>query len=44
LRNDTPAFKAVDLLYNTLTLAFVKTLPFIEEILKQRKEVRNADK
>ena len=44
LRNETPAYKAVDLLYNALTLAFVKTLPFVAEIIKQRKEDRNADK
>ena len=44
LRNDTPAYRAVDLLYNVLTLAFVKALPFMEEILKQRKEDRNANK
>ena len=44
LRNDTPAYKAVDLLYNALTLAFVKALPFVAEILKQRKEERNENK
>lgn len=44
LRNDTPAYKAVDLLYNALTLAFVKALPFVAEILKQRKEDRNENK
>ncbi len=44
LRNDAPAYRAVDLLYNALTLAFVKTLPFVAEIIKQRKEDRNADK
>ena len=44
LRNETPAYKAIDLLYSALTLAFVKTLPFVAEIIKQRKEDRNADK
>ena len=44
LRNDTPAYKAVDLLYNALTLAFVKALPFVAEILKQRKEERSENK
>ena len=44
LQNDTPAYKAMDLLYNALTLAFVKGLPFVAEIIKQRKEERNADK
>ena len=44
LRVDTPAYRAVDLLYNALTLAFVKAMPFVAEILKQRKEERNADK
>ncbi len=44
LRCDTPAYKAMDLLYSTLTLAFVKALPFVAEIIKQRKEERDADK
>lgn len=44
LRNDTPAYKATDLLYSTLTLAFVKALPFVGEILKQRKEEKNGNK
>lgn len=44
LRNTTPAFKAVDLLYSALTLTFVKALPFLGEILNQRKEVKNAYK
>ncbi|MBE6304286.1 MAG: hypothetical protein E7089_10225 [Bacteroidales bacterium] len=44
LRNDAPAYRAVDLLYNALTLAFVKTLPFVAEILKQRKEERDGNK
>ena len=39
-----PAYKAVDLLYSALTLAFVKALPFVGEILKQRKEEKHADK
>jgi hypothetical protein len=34
----------VDLLYSALTLTFVKALPFIGEILNQRKEVKNAYK
>ena len=44
LRGETPAYRTLDLLYNALTLAFVKGLPFVAEILKQRKEERNADK
>ena len=44
LRNDTPAYRTVDLLYSTLTLAFVKALPFVAEILRQRKEELHADK
>ena len=44
LRVETPAYRAVDLLYSVLTLAFVKTLPFMADILKQRKEDRNANK
>lgn len=44
LQKETPACKAMDLLYSVLTLAFVKGLPFMAEILKQRKEERNADK
>lgn len=34
----TPAYKAVDLLYNALTLAFVKVLPYMAQILKQKKD------
>ncbi len=44
LRSETPAYRTLDLLYNGLTLAFVRTLPFIAEILKQRKEERHANK
>lgn len=44
LRRETPAYKAVDMLYNSLTLAFVKGLPIVGEILKQRKEERNENK
>ena len=44
LQAETPAYKAVDMLYNVLTLAFVKALPFMAEILKQRKEEKNANK
>ena len=44
LRVDTPAYRTFDLIYSVLTLAFVKALPFMEEILKQRKEDRNANK
>ena len=44
LRSETPAYKTVDLLYNVLTLAFIKALPFMADIIKQRKEERNADK
>ena len=44
LRVETPAYRTVDLLYSVLTLAFVKTLPFMAEILKQRKEERDANK
>ena len=44
LQRETPAYRAVDMLYNTLTLAFVKALPFMAEILKQRKEERNENK
>lgn len=44
LRNDTPAYRTLDLLYSALTLAFVKALPFVAEILKQRKEERDANK
>lgn len=44
LRNDVPAYKAVDLLYNALTMAYVKGLPYIAEMLKQRKEERHEDK
>lgn len=44
LRPDTPAYRATDLLYSTLTLAFVKALPFVGEILKQRKEEKNGNK
>ena len=42
LYNNTPAFKAVDLLYNALTLAFIKSLPIFNEILKQRREVKKC--
>ena len=38
LKSGTPAYRTVDLLYDVLTLAFVKTLPFVGEIIKQRKE------
>ena len=34
----TPAYKAVDLLYSALTLAFVKVLPYMAEILKKKKD------
>ena len=44
LRREAPAYKAVDMLYNSLTLAFVKGLPIVGEILKQRKEERNENK
>lgn len=44
LRHDTPAYRTIDLLYSTLTLAFVKALPFVGEILKQRKEEMHAGK
>ena len=44
LDTQTPAYKAVDLLYSALTLAFVKALPFVAEILKQRKEERHENK
>ena len=44
LRSETPAYKAIDMLYSTLTLAFIKGLPFVAEFIKQRKEERYADK
>lgn len=44
LDRQTPAYKALDLLYSTLTLAFVKALPFVAEILKQRKEEHHENK
>jgi hypothetical protein len=44
LRTETPAYRTLDLLYNGLTLAFVKALPFVSEILKQRKEDYYANK
>ncbi len=44
LRHDTPAYRTVDLLYGTLTLAFVKALPIVAEVLKERKEERHAGK
>ena len=44
LRIETPAYRTLDLLYNGLTLTFVKALPFVSEILKQRKEEYNAYK
>ena len=44
LRSETPVYRTVDLLYNALTLAFVKGLPFVADIIKQRKEERYADK
>ena len=44
LDQQTPAYRTLDMLYSTLTLAFVKGLPFISEILKQRKEECHADK
>lgn len=37
LKNDTPAYKTVDFLYSALSMTFVKTLPFVEEIIKQNK-------
>ena len=43
LATQTPAYKAVDLLYSALTLAFVKGVPYIADILKQRKEVKHED-
>ena len=44
LRRETPAYKTVDMLYNSLTLAFVKGLPSVGEILKKRKEERHENK
>ena len=44
LLHETPAYKALDLLYSTLTLAFVKALPFVGEILKQKREERHENK
>lgn len=44
LQQKTPAYKAVDMLYGVLTLAFIKTLPFMAEILKHKKEDRDANK
>lgn len=44
IKESSPAYRAADLLYKALTLAFVKTLPFVEEILKQRREERNESK
>ena len=44
LQRDTPAYRAADMLYNTLTLAFVKALPFMSEVLKKRKEERHEGK
>ena len=44
LRKETPAYRTVDLLYGVLTLTFIKTMPFIEEIIKQKKLKRYEDK
>ena len=44
LDKETPAYKAVDLVYHTLTMAFVKALPYVGDIIKQRKVEKNENK
>ncbi|MBQ2368395.1 MAG: hypothetical protein II296_08770 [Bacteroidaceae bacterium] len=41
---ETPAYKALDLVYHTLTMAFVRVLPYIGDIIKQKKEERHGNK
>lgn len=44
LDKETPAYKALDLVYHTLTMAFVKALPYIGDIIQKRKEEKHEDK
>lgn len=41
---ETPAYKALDLVYHTLTMAFVRVLPYIGDIIKQKKDERHENK
>lgn len=44
LDKETPAYKALDLVYHTLTMAFVKALPYIGDIIKQKREEKDENK